>query len=183
MEPQSQFATAVSSTCCRQSAGGLIDAIQTTAYRNLTDTTGTPFFSSRALSSNRDHICIWLTFLKKMFCSTFFLSGSYCRVSSLSSESNLGREDAHTGQSFQLFLRFCRTWTKRYLITSQTRVKRVSRIHHRTILIRQNLQKRLFGLAARNRLSLSLPLSFSPSSSFLSFSIQKWKVLDCCTPI
>ena len=28
---------------------------------------------------------------------------------------------------------FCRTWTKRYLITSQTRVKRVSRIHHRTI--------------------------------------------------
>ena len=27
------------------------------------------------------------------------------------------------------FLKFCRTWTKRYLITSQTRVKRVSRIH------------------------------------------------------
>ena len=58
---------------------------------------------------------------------------------------------------------FCRTWTKRYLITSQTRVKRVSRIHHRTILI---------GLAARNRLLLS----FSSSSYFLSFSIQK-KVL------
>ena len=33
--------------------------------------------------------------------------------------------------------------------------------------------QRLFGLAARNRLSLSLPLSFSPSSYFLSFSIQK----------
>ena len=32
-------------------------------------------------------------------------------------------------------LRFCRTWTKQYLITSQTRVKRVSRIHHRTIAI------------------------------------------------
>ena len=32
------------------------------------------------------------------------------------------------------FFWFCRTWTKRYLITSQTRVKRVSRIHHRTIL-------------------------------------------------
>ena len=32
-----------------------------------------------------------------------------------------------------LFLRFCQTWTKRYLITSQTRVKCVSRIHHRTI--------------------------------------------------
>ena len=29
---------------------------------------------------------------------------------------------------------FCRTWTKRYLITSQTRVKRDSQIHHRTIL-------------------------------------------------
>ena len=28
------------------------------------------------------------------------------------------------------FLRFCRTWIKRYLITSQTRVKHVSRIHH-----------------------------------------------------
>ena len=34
------------------------------------------------------------------------------------------------------FLTFCRTWTKRYLITLQTRVKRVSRIHHRTILKR-----------------------------------------------
>ena len=34
-------------------------------------------------------------------------------------------------------------------------------------------QKRLFGLAARNRLSLFLPLSFSSSSYFLSFSIQK----------
>ena len=36
-------------------------------------------------------------------------------------------------------------------------------------------KKRLFGLSARNRLSLSLPLSFSPLSYFLSFSIQKWK--------
>ena len=35
---------------------------------------------------------------------------------------------------FFFFFWFCRTWTKRYLITSQTRVKRVSRIHHRTIL-------------------------------------------------
>ena len=35
---------------------------------------------------------------------------------------------------WQIFFWFCRTWTKRYLITSQTRVKRVSRIHHRTIL-------------------------------------------------
>ena len=74
------------------------------------------------------------------------------------------------------------------LITSQTRVKHVSRIRHRTILlrmvrwcmrgdqlvqVRQNFKKRLFLLAARNRLSLSLPLSLSTSSYFLSFSIQK----------
>ena len=32
---------------------------------------------------------------------------------------------------FLIFLRFSRTWTKRYLITSQTRVKRVSWIYHR----------------------------------------------------
>ena len=35
---------------------------------------------------------------------------------------------------FKSFFWFCRTWTKRYLITSQTRVKRNGRIHHRTIL-------------------------------------------------
>ena len=35
------------------------------------------------------------------------------------------------------------------------------------------IKKILLGLAARKRLSLSLPLSFSPSSYFLSFSIQK----------
>ena len=34
-------------------------------------------------------------------------------------------------------------------------------------------QKRLFGLVARNRLSQALPLSFSSSSDFLSFSKQK----------
>ena len=101
------------------------------------------------------------------------------------------------------FLRFCRTWTKRYLITSQTRVKRVRQIHHRTIFdllrkmvrwcirltrltlvceviryrlvqVRQNLKKkRLFGLAAHYRPSLSLPPSFSSSSYFLSFSKPK----------
>ena len=56
--------------------------------------------------------------------------------------------------------------------TSQTRVKRVSRIHRPT-----KSQKRLFRLAARNRLSLSLPLSFSSSSYFLSFSIRKKSVI------
>ena len=71
------------------------------------------------------------------------------------------------------FFWFCRTWTKRYLITSQTRVKRVSRIHHRTNKS-DKTKKRLFGLVARNCLSLFLPLSFSPLSYFLSFSIQKF---------
>ena len=46
-------------------------------------------------------------------------------------------------------------------------------IRYRLVQVRQNLKKRLFGLAARNRLSLSLPLSFSSSSYYLSFSIQK----------
>ena len=48
-------------------------------------------------------------------------------------------------------LRFCQTWTKRYLVTSQMRVKRLSRIHHWTILwvslgsmhqVRQNQTKK-----------------------------------------
>ena len=77
-------------------------------------------------------------------------------------------------------------WTKWYLITSQTRVKRVNLIHHQTILKRvwpmMHLHPRCLdrplgpSLAARNRLSLSLPLSFSSSSYFLSFSIQKRKL-------
>ena len=66
------------------------------------------------------------------------------------------------------FFRFCRTSTKRYLITSHTRVKRVSRIHHlrmvrwcipltrltlvceviryRLVQIRQNLKKSISAL-------------------------------------
>ena len=47
-------------------------------------------------------------------------------------------------------------------------------IKYRLVQVRQNhKKKRLFVLAARNRLSLFLPLSFSHSSYFLSFSIQK----------
>ena len=50
-------------------------------------------------------------------------------------------------------------------------------IRYCLVQVRQNhKKKRLFGLAARNRLALSLPLSFSSSSYFLSFSIQKWKL-------
>ena len=40
------------------------------------------------------------------------------------------------------YLRFCRTWTKRYLITSQTRVKCVSQINHWTILKSNNVKKK-----------------------------------------
>ena len=40
-----------------------------------------------------------------------------------------------------------------------------------------NSPKRLFGLAARKRLSLSLTLSFSSSSYFLSFSKQNSNIL------
>ena len=46
-------------------------------------------------------------------------------------------------------------------------------IRYRLVKVQQNLKERLFGLATRNRLSLSLPLSFSSSSYFLSFSKQK----------
>ena len=42
------------------------------------------------------------------------------------------------------------------------------------LLVPWEVVVRLFRLAARSRLSLSLPLSFCPSSYFLSFSIQKW---------
>ena len=66
--------------------------------------------------------------------------------------------------SLFFFLRFCRTWTKRYLITSQTRVKRVSRIHHRTI--HQNLKKK------KKRLRVGGPQSpFSISFSFILFFV------------
>ena len=68
-----------------------------------------------------------------------------------------------------LFLRMVR-WCIR--LTRLTLVCEV--IRYRLVQVRQNLKRRLFGLAARNRLSLSLPLSFSSSSYFLSFSIQKW---------
>ena len=75
--------------------------------------------------------------------------------------------DQNVSKLTNLFLRFCRTWTKRYLITSQTKVKRVSRIHHRTIL-------------ARNRLSLFLPfiLSFVSLPFFLN---TKMKLTDVCS--
>ena len=93
------------------------------------------------------------------------------------------------GATWLSFLWFCRTWTKRYLITSQTRVKRVSRIHHRTILkevIRYRLvqsptksQKKDFSGWRPAIAFLYLFLFHSLLRlSFLSFSIQKWTP-DC----
>ena len=87
--------------------------------------------------------------------------------------SNPGRSLGHffrsviSHSSLSLFLRMVR-WCIR--LTRLTLVCEV--IRYRLVQVRQN-QKILFGLAARKRLSLSLPLSFSPSSYFLSFSIQK----------
>ena len=122
----------------------------------------------------------------------FLMPGNFCdySLSHFSSESScMAKINVDI-----FFLRFCRTWTKRYLITLQTRVKRVSRTHHRTILPparwlgtawfksdKISKKKRLLGLAARHRLCLSLPLSFSFLSYFLSFSKQrlmlKWQKL------
>ena len=48
-------------------------------------------------------------------------------------------------------------------------------IRYRLAQVRAKISKSLLGLAARNRLSLSLPPSYSTSSYFLSFSIQKKK--------
>ena len=62
--------------------------------------------------------------------------------------------------------------TKRYQIISQRRVKRVARIST-TWFKSDKISKRLFGMAAWNRLSLSLPLLFSSLSNLLSFSKQK----------
>ena len=53
---------------------------------------------------------------------------------------------------FFFFFWFCRTWTKRYLFTSQTRVKRVSRIHHRTILKKDQPHTNLLALSTNWRL-------------------------------
>ena len=65
------------------------------------------------------------------------------------------------------FLWFCRTWTKRYLITSQTRVKRVSRIHHHKI---PNFKKtfRVGGPQSPLPLSSSFVLFFVLLPFFLS---------------
>ena len=49
-------------------------------------------------------------------------------------------------------------------------------IRHRLVQVRQNPPKKTLRLAARSRLSVSLPLSFSSSSYFLSFSQKKKKM-------
>ena len=54
-----------------------------------------------------------------------------------------GRIRAAKPKVFIFFLlRFCQTWTKWYLITTQTRVKCVSWIHHRTILKSDKMSKK-----------------------------------------
>ena len=73
-------------------------------------------------------VCLFVCFVFKSYFSLFpsKVTGAIIKLSFTKGKSNfLFRH---------FFLRFSRTWTKRYLVTSQTRVKRVSRIHHRTIL-------------------------------------------------
>ena len=60
-------------------------------------------------------------------CIIFVLSNYCCSNCHLWTSDKNGRK---TSLCWNLSLRYCRTWTKRYPITSQTRVKRVSRIHH-----------------------------------------------------
>ena len=86
------------------------------------------------------------------------------------------------------FLRFCRTWTKRHLITSQTRVKRVSRIHHRTILRwlgtacfksdKISKKKKLWmDFFVHSSFSKKQDIFFCPAAGYLS----KNNVVDSCT--
>ena len=72
-------------------------------------------------------------------------------------------------------LRFCRTWKMvRWCIRLTRFTLACEVIRYHLVQVWQNLKKKkLFGLAARNRLSLSLPLSFSSSPYFLSFSKRK----------
>ena len=70
-------------------------------------------------------------------------------------------------------LRFCRTWTKRYLITSQTRVKLVSRIHHRTISNTHESRLRGGWRPVLTALSIS---SFLLCFFFIYFSKQLTKI-------
>ena len=62
----------------------------------------------------------------------------------------------------RFYLRLCRTWTKGYLVISQTRVKRFSRKLHRT-----NLKR------VRPRIACS--------SYFLSFSVRIWDFINPLT--
>ena len=74
---------------------------------------------------------------------------------------------------FFFFLRFCRTWTKRYLSTSAiTRLIVVCKVNRcRLVQVRQSLKKDLLKLY-RNRLSPSDFLSFFSSSYMLRFFLK-----------
>ena len=102
---------------------------------------------------------IWRTSVQMLALVIFVKRKKGSKTKKRMKEEEIEKGDCGPPNSESLFLRFCRTWTKRYLITLQTRVKRVSRIHHRTILtrltlvceviryrlvqVRQNLKKRL----------------------------------------
>ena len=85
------------------------------------------------------------------------------------------------------FLRFCRTWTKRYRITSQpsTRVKRVTQIHHRTILVAEDEWSG--GVSSQSVcLKSSMWLNILPSNWWWGFEVKNWMarwLKKACGPI
>ena len=72
---------------------------------------------------------------------------------------------------FFFLLRFCPTWSKRYLITSQVRVKRVSRIHYRTTRNHSRMSDKLLCYS-----DLMVFVFFSPLRLVRSWK-RLWKVL------
>ena len=96
-----------------------------------------PFFS---LSSVLITILALCPLVFPPLCILNNYSSPFCQVSDVYPEpfeysiTFFSYSSSMQGQKYVFFYGFCRTWTKRYLITSQTRVKRVSRIHHRTMV-------------------------------------------------
>ena len=78
----------------------------------------------------------------------------------------------------QVVLRFCWGWTKRYLLTSKTTLKRVCRRHHRTILKISKKKKtfRVGGPQSPFSISSSFPIFFVLLPFFLKKKVYSYKV-------
>ena len=124
---------------------------------------------------------LWMRFTK---CtapqSIFFLSFVLRRKGSKTKESMKQGEKERSNcgpptRKVFFFLRFCRTWTKRYLITSQTRVKRVRQIHNRTILYRLDYLYKTWHTCWSCSWLLKNASDFSIFPWRLSYGLSKWK--------